>query len=609
MHTRWLFAAALLVGLAVAGGVYLREKTPAPPEKHEKEDAAAGPPLFEDVTKASGVDFVYRNGEDLVGADGKPVTDEKGQPRKHLSILESLGGGLALLDYDGDGLLDLFVVGGGHYAGAPDYHAIKGHPCKLYRNRGGLRFQDVTREAGLGKLAGGEDWFYSHGAAVADYDRDGWPDLLVTGWGRVALFRNVPGAGADPTKGRRFEDVTRQAGLDKGITWATSAGFGDLDGDRFPDLYVCQYVDWSWKKHPACSYDGKTSDVCPPKNFDGLPHKLYRNTGKGAFADVSKEAGLRPGGPDASKGLGVLVVDVDGDRKPDVYVANDTVDNFLYLNRSKPGQVRLDEQGLLAGVARDDRGTPNGSMGLDAGDPERTGRPALWVTNYENELHALYRNECAPGRPFFHFRTAALGIAAIGQRYVGWGTAFLDADLDGWEDLFVSNGHAIRFPTGKDATRRQRPVLLLNKEGKFRDAGRRLGDYFGEPRLGRGVAAGDLDNDGRVDLAVSHMNEPAAVLRGVGGKDHRWLGVQLVGKDNACVVGARAVLEVGGQRLTRFAKGGGSYASAGDPRFVFGLGNAKPGRLTVTWPDGTEERFDDLAPDRYHRIVQGAARK
>src|SRR5439155_13903298 len=375
-------------------------------------------------------------------------------------------------------------------------------PRKLSRNLGKGRFRDVTAAAGLDRLAGGKPWFYTHGCAVADYDRDGWPDLLVTGWGQVALFRNVPADPADPSKGRRFEDVTAKAGLDKAITWATSAAFADLDGDGFPDLYLCQYVDWSWKKHPSCTYDGKTPDICPPKSFEGLPHKLYRNTGKGAFVDVSKEAGLRPGGPSDSKGLGVLIVDVDGDGKPDVYVANDTVDNFLYLNKSRPGQIRLDEQGLLSGAARDDRGSANGSMGLDAGDPDRTGKPALWVTNYENELHALYRNECKPGQAFFYHRTAAAGIAAIGQAYVGWGTTFLDADLDGWEDLFVSNGHAIRWPTGKSASRRQRPVLLLNKGGKFRDASRRLGDYYKTPRLGRGLAAGDLDNDGRVDLVV-----------------------------------------------------------------------------------------------------------
>ncbi len=586
MHTRWLVAAALLAGLAAAGISCRSENRPAPPPAKSE---PAEPPLFEDVTAASGIAFTYRNGE-----DSNPNA---------LAILESLGGGAALIDYDGDGLLDVYLPGGGHYAGN-DKKDIVGYPGKLYRNLGNGRFLDVTAAVGLDALAGGKPWFYSHGAAVADYDRDGWPDLLVTGWSAVALFKNVP----DGKGGRRFVDVTASAGLDKGITWATSAAWGDLDGDGYPDLYMCQYVDWSWANHPRCTHDGKTPDVCPPKQFNGLPHKLYRNSGKGTFLDVGKGAGLVPAGPNASKGLGVLFADVDGDGRPDIYVANDTVDNFLYRNKSTPGKLLFEEVGLSAGVARDDRGTANGSMGLDAGDPERAGLPSLWVSNYEHESHALYGNVSKRGRPDFNYRTLATGIAAIGQQYVGWGTAFVDADLDGWEDLFVSNGHAIRYPTGKHAKRRQLPVFLLNKKGKFRQANELLGDYAKTPRMGRGVAFGDLDNDGRTDLVLAHMNEPVTVLRGVGGKGHGWLGVQLVGRSNACVVGARAVLEVGGQRLARFVKGGGSYASSGDRRLIFGLGTGKPGRLTVTWPDGSEERFDGLAAGRYHRIVQGEKR-
>jgi hypothetical protein len=554
--------------------------TPAEPD---------GPPLFQDVTASSGVDFTYHNGEDT--AD-------------HLAILESLGGGVGLIDYDGDGLLDIFLPGGGGYAGT-DKKEIVGRPCKLYRNLGHGKFEDVTAAAGLDHLAGGRPWFYTHGVTVADYDRDGWPDLLVTGWGAVALLHNVPVDPADPSKGRRFEDVTAAAGLDTGITWATSAAWADLDGDGYPDLYVCQYVDWSWQNNPACNYDGKTPDVCPPKNFAGLTHKLYLNGGNGTFRDVGREAGLVPGGPDASKGLGVLIVDVDGDGKPDIYVANDTVDKFLYLNRSKRGLPRFEEVAMRSGVARDDRGSANGSMGLDAGDPDRTGQPSLWVTNYENELHALYRNESRPGQPFFRYRTIPAGIAVIGQKFVGWGTGFLDVDLDGWEDLFVAHGHAIRYPTGKESSRRQKPVLLHNRQGKFHVATSRIGEYGREPHLARGVALGDLDNDGRTDLVISHVNEPVVILRGVGGKGHHWLGVELQGEDHACVVGAKAVLEVGGQRLARFAKGGGSYASSGDRRLLFGLGDETGGRLTVTWPDGSEQHFDDLAVDRYHRIRQG----
>jgi hypothetical protein len=544
----------------------------------------SGPDLFDDMTKASGIDFTYRNGEDVTPP--------------HLSILESLGGGLALLDYDNDGLLDIFVVGGGYFGG-PDNKQILGHPCRLYRNEGNFRFRDVTSAAGLETLADGTPWFYTHGTAVADYDRDGWPDLLVTGWGRIALFRNV----ADGRGGRKFEDVTTAAGLNQGWTWATSAAFADFDGDGWPDLYVCQYVDWSFANHPECNYDGVTPDVCPPKKFHGLPDKVYRNLGDGRFADVSDTAGLSPTTKQTSKALGVIAVDVNLDGKPDVYVANDTVANYLYVNRSEAGTIRFVEQGALAAVALDGNGAPNGSMGVDAGDPFGTGRPALLVTNYENELHALYRNECTPDRTFFLFATPATGIAAIGQKFVGWGTGFVDFEHRGWEDIFIANGHAIRFPTTAD--RRQKPVLFRNQDGRFKDITPRGGTYFREPHLSRGVALGDLDNDGFVDIAVSHMNEPMAVLRNVSRSNNRWLGVQIVGHNHADVVGSRVILEAGGRKQTRFAKGGGSYASAPDRRFVFGLGTSDTiDKVTVVWPNGQQQVWSGLAVDRYHVLAQ-----
>jgi hypothetical protein len=595
MLARWLTASVLLALLLSVAACSSRKPNGPPAIGAAAEDTEPpGPPVFVDITANSGVSHTYDNGE-------------KSNPRA-LTILESLGGGAALIDYDGDGLLDIFLPGGGYFGG-DDKKTILGRPCRLYRNLGKGKFQEVTAEVGLDKLAGGKPWFYTHGAAVSDYDRDGWPDLLVTGWGCCALFRNVP----DGKGGRTFEDVTAKAGLDKGITWTTSAAFADLDGDGFPDLYMCQYVDWSWAKHPPCTYDGKTPDVCPPRSFFGLKHKLFRNTGKGAFEDVSDTAGLRDGGApkkeETSKGLGVIIVDVDGDGKPDIYVANDTVDNFLYHNKSTPGKLLFEEVGLSAGVARDDRGTPQGSMGLDAGDPARRGQPYLWVTNYENEQHALYENVCRPGKCDFNWHTGFAGIAALSQVYVGWGTAFIDVDLDGWEDLFISNGHAIRNPTGKGVTRLQRPMLLLNEKGRFTKINKRLGSYGEKEHLGRGVAFGDLDNDGRIDMVLAPTNEPAAILRGVGGEGRHWLGVQLVGKGHADYVGAKVVLELADGKQTRFAKGGGSYASANDRRLVFGMGEAtKIVGLEVTWPDGKKQTFTDLAPDRYHVIVQGDAK-
>lgn len=565
----------VLFGLTIlpvaCGGCTPSTETPVAP----KEDDVAA--LFRDVTAPSGVDFRYRNGAEA----------------GHLSILESLGGGVALLDFDGDGRLDLFLPGGGFFQG----ETIRGHPCKLYRNLGGGKFADVSD---LLHIEGG--WFYSHGAAVGDYDRDGWPDLLLTGWGRLALFHNEPVDAKDPAKGRHFVDVARRAGLTS-QSWSTSAGWADFDGDGFPDLYVCHYVNWSFANHPRC---GRPPDVCPPKVFDGLPHKLFRNNRDGTFRDVSIEASLRLGGPDASKGLGVLLVDFNADGKADIYVANDTADSFLYVNRCTPGHFRFEERGLISGTARDGGGSANGSMGVDATDYDGSGRPSLFVTNYENELHALYHNECDGGHILFSYASPSTGIAVLGQNTVGWGTGFLDIERRGWQDLFVATGHAMRFPSRNGGDPRQRPILLRNRGGKFTDISHQGGPYFRTAHQARGAALGDLDNDGRTDLVVSHLNEPLILLRNEATTDNHWLGVELVGRGHADVVGARLILECGDRKLTRFAKGGSSYASSGDRRHVFGLGQtARVGRLTVIWPNGETQHWEGLAVDRYSRVTQG----
>ncbi len=566
----------------------------APPVSAVAPDGAeSGPPIFEDVTAAAGISSGYRNGEEVEPA--------------HLSILESLGGGLAAIDFDGDGLLDLLVVGGGHFGGK-DNKDILGYPCKLYRNLGGFKFEDVTEKAGLSTLAGGQPWFYSHGASVADYDCDGWPDLLVSGWGRVALFHNEP----DGRGGRKFVDVSARAGLDKGVTWATSVGWADFDGDGYPDFYACQYVNWSFGNHPTdCRYTGPP-DVCPPKRFQGLRHLVFRNNGDGTFADVSESAGLQPGGDAASKGLGLVVVDVNNDGKPDVYVANDTVANFLYVNRSSRGRIAFEEVGMRAGVALDGFSSTNGSMGADAGDPARTGRPWLFCTNYENELHALYSNQCVPKtagaaeRVFFLYATPGSGMAALGQKFVGWGTGFVDLDRDGWEDVVIANGHAIRFPT--TAQRRQKPVLLSNSgQGKFKVASARGGSYFQADHLSRGVVLADFDNDGKVDVAVSNVNEPVAVLKNVSPDGNHWVGLTLAGAGREDVVGATVRLTTAdGATQSRFAKGGGSYASSPDRRMVFGLGDqTRVKGLTVQWPDGSTQELSDVPIDRYHTLEKG----
>ncbi len=581
--TKVIVVLTLVLAVSAVAALGLADPPPPPPAPQAPPQAAPAPPpaeeppsFFRDMTPRSGVEFTYRNGEE---AD-------------QYTILESLGGGVALIDYDGDGLLDIFLPGGGTFAGE-DKTQIKGRPCKLYKNLGSWKFKDVTRDVGLDGID-----FYTHGCAVTDYDRDGWPDLLVTGYGRLALFHNEP----DGKGGRRFVDVTRKAGLADGL-WSTGAAWADFDGDGYPDLYICHYVDWSFAKNPVCTYDGKTRDICPPKHFNAQPHKVYRNNGDGTFTDVSREAGLRTDG----KGLGVVVVDVNEDGKPDVFVANDTTDKFLYVNRSTPGKVRFEEVGPAAGVARDDNGVPNGSRGVAVGDYDNSGRPSLFVTNYENEKHGLYRNESKDGQVLFRYATHQAGVSRIGQGYVGWGAGFFDLDHDGWLDLFIANGHDLRHPRGKGGPA-QRPILLRNKGGKFTDITDQGGPYFQNDHRARGVAFGDLDNDGRIDLVISHVNEPVVLLRNEAkvGANH-WLGVQLEGKRHGDVTGARLVLEVEGlPPQTRYAAGGGSFASASDPRHVFGLGRAKRvGRLTVRWPSSKEQSWEGLAVDRYWRLVEG----
>jgi hypothetical protein len=424
---------------------------------------------------------------------------------------------------------------------------ILGYPSRLYKNLGNWKFKDVTAEVGLDQPV-----FYSHGCAVADYDNDGWPDLLVTGWGRLVLYHNVPGG----QEGRRFVDVTQQAGLSDTL-WSTSAAWADLDGDGFPDLFVCHYVDWSFANHPDCTFGGK-KDICTPRFFKALPNVLYKNNGDGTFTDVSKQAGFRDKRAlETGKSLGVVIVDLDEDGKPDIFVADDAEDSLLYLNQ---GGMKFREVGLERGVARDDNGTVNASMGVDAADFDGSGHFSLLVTNFQNEIHALYRNR---GRAEFVYASRRTGIAALaGLIYVGWGVGFIDYDRDGAEDIFIANGHIMRDPPPGEP-RRQKPVLLHNlrkpgdkpHEVKFENTTGQAGPFFQVAHPGRGAAFGDLDNDGKIDIVISHVNEPIVLLQNTLENDHHWLGIELVGKPYRDAVGAKLTLKVGNQELVRAVKG------------------------------------------------------
>ena len=529
---------------------------------------------FHDRAAESGIDFSYRNGQEA----------------GYYSIVESLGGGIGLLDWDRDGDLDLFLPGGGRF-GKDD--TIGGRPSGVFLNRGDWDFLDSTLQAGIS----GESTRFSHGAAVGDYDADGFPDVLVTGYGGLVLWRNL----GDGT----FENATSGSGLDD-TRWSTSAAWGDLNGDGHLDLYIAHYVNWSFQNNPYCpSKETGKQDICPPRQFQPLPDTLYLSNGDGTFRDGSIASGLVQQGQ-SGKGLGVMMCDIDLDGDLDIYVCNDTVPNFLYRNDGRGG---LEEAGMQSGAAVSETGVPEGSMGVDLGDYNLDGRLDLLVTNYERESIALYRND---GRGMFRHVSHIAGLTTVGGLYVGWGISFLDFDLDGDEDVFVSNGHVIRHPS--EAPLRQLPLLFENQAGRrFANVAPGAGDYLGSPHMGRGVARGDLDNDGDIDLVVCHTNEPVAVLENRSDRrGHHWLGVRLIGTAETIsrdAAGAIVTVRVAGMPdQTRQIKSGTSYASSNGLRLNFGLGDS-PGveGITIRWPGGVLQELGPSDGDRVLVIHQARA--
>jgi hypothetical protein len=572
-------AVALLV-LSLAPGCGEDAKPSAISGSGIGDQTAAGRPAtletlarFVEVTAASGVRFEFRDGQEA----------------GHYAIIESLGGGAALFDYDGDGWLDIFLPGGGSYG---THNEVLGRCGALFRNGGGRTFHDVTHEAHVDEAP-----YYSHGTAAGDYDGDGFPDLLVTGYGGLLLYRNL----GDGT----FVETARDAGLTDTL-WSSSAAWGDLNGDGVLDLFVAHYVNWSFDNHPFCGggKDGQR-DVCPPKKFEGLPDTLYFGVGDGTFRDGSREARLMPVGKppevpmsDCDKGLGVLLADVDLDGDLDIYVANDTVPKFLYRNR---GNGIFDEVGSACGAALSDTATADGSMGLDIGDFNLDGLPDLWVANYERESLALYRNE---GDCQFLHVSRSTGVTAVGSLFVSFGTLFLDFDRDGDEDIFVTNGHVIRYPVNSPL--RQLPLLFENRGGRFTNVAPAAGPYLVEPHLGRGVAGGDIDNDGDIDLVLSPINEPAAVLMNESPNDNHWLRVRLVGtRSQRDAVGALVTLVTSAGKQMRQVKGGGSYLSQSELHCFFGIPrDAQIEKLSIRWPAGGTQDLTDLSPDRLLVVIE-----
>jgi len=516
---------------------------------------------------------------DVAPEVGLRFVHDRGRTEAH-HLPETMGSGLAWLDYDNDGWMDLYAVQSGPFP-SPGRAAAAGPRGRLFHNERG-RFVDVTEKAGL---SGGG---YGMGAWAADYDNDGFVDLFVTQWGRNTLWHN----NGDGT----FRDVTERAGV--GMSgWSMAAAWADFDGDGRLDLYVARYVDDAREKDAFCG-DMRSGqrDYCPPMMYPGTSGALFRNRGDGTFADVTSRAGLdgKPG-----KGLGVLFVDLDGDLRPDIYVANDEQINFLFHNA---GEMRFEDGSVSSGTGFSPEGNPQGSMGVDAGDLDGDGLPDLGVTNYENETNAFYRNL---GDRVYEDASVPSGFGSLARQVVGFGLNFLDLENDGDLDVFVANGHTQERPRRQGMAYAERPTLLWN-DGKGRFTERPCGSAFQTALVGRGTAVADFDNDGDLDIAVSNSGGPLQLLRN-DGTHGNWLGVALVGtKSNRQGIGARIVAETaGGKRQTRWVLAGSSYLSTSDPRALFGLGAEKAAKtLTVYWPSGTVQTLTDVPAGSYVTVKE-----
>ena len=537
---------------------------------------AARPPHFdfEDITANSGITFHAENG----ATAGK-------------FMIETMGSGVALLDYDGDGRLDILFVNGGGKPGSPSSRTNR---LALYRNEGQGKFSDQTAVAGL---TGSFDT-YGMGVAVGDYDNDGRPDILLTGFPRSVLFHNQ-GKGT-------FRDVTSEAGVENRDQWGTSAGWFDYDHDGRLDLVVANYVaDFSWTEPRFCgdSAPGRRT-YCHPDVYKGTGVRLYHNEGQGRFRDVTAAAKLESGD---GKCLGLVLADLDGDGLPDIFVANDSVANFFYRNQ---GDGTFREEGLISGTGFSEDGAPEAGMGVDAADIDGDLLPDLYITHLDNELNRLYRNS---GKGRFRDSTLAAGLGAQPSLYSGFGVKFADLDNSGRDQLLIANGHILdNIALFHPRVSYREPLLLLeNTGGKFRDVSAGAGSVFQRQMLGRGLAVGDLDDDGLVDFVVSQNLGKPLVARNRS-QAGNWISLRLTGtgKSNRDAVGAVVILTAAGRRQRAEVMGGTSYLSASDLRLHFGLGSARQiQRVEIRWPSGLVETVKVEAVNRSVAIVEGKGTK
>jgi enediyne biosynthesis protein E4 len=521
---------------------------------------AAAAPIF-DVKIPKGLDFTLLN---------SPT------PQKYL--IETMPGGVALLDYNNDGLLDIFLVNGGRITSpmkTPE-NFDRSNPQywnRLFRQNKDGSFTDVTEAAGLTKAGNGN---YGMGVAIGDYDNDGYPDIFVTNYGKNILYHN----NGDGT----FTDVTEKAGV-AGDGWHESAGFFDYDNDGRLDLFVTRYMEWDTTHSKSCG--GAWQTYCPPAEFPATTNFLYHNRGDGTFEDVSKKSGIA-----AKKGraLGVSFADYDDDGFTDIFVANDGMQQYLYHNN---GNGTFSEVAMESGAALSADGKPLSGMGTVFQDYDNDGKPDILVTELPREIYGLYHND---GGGLFTNLSLETGLGALTAGSAGWGVGLEDLDNDGWKDLLVTQSHVLDNVEAIDKSLHylQTPLLALNHNGHFE----RAESGITVPIAGRGLAFGDLNNDGWMDAVVTVLGGPPVVLMNRGGKAH-WLSISLRGtRSNRDGLGAR--VRVNGQ--TRFATTSGSYLSASDKRLHFGLGDANTASVEVVWPSGTHQTLKDVPADQFLEI-------
>ena len=547
--------------------------TPPPPPPGAKAAKCSGRPIpqLEDITASTHITFTHAS-----------------DPSKRY-IMESMSGGVILIDYDRDGWPDIY------FTNQPTVdQALKGVRAlgALYHNNHDGTFTDVTAKSGLNTSC------LANGGAVGDYNNDGWPDLYLTCLGGNVLYRN----NGDGT----FTDVTEQAHVRDG-RYSTGAAFGDYDNDGFVDLMVVNYVDFHLNDMPTfgsasfCKYRG--IDVqCGPRGLRGAGDSLFHNNGDGTFTDVSKAAGVSD--PDGYYGLGVVWADFNNTGRPDIYVTNDSTPKYLYKNL---GNSKFDEIGLQSGTAVSEDGSEQASMGIALGDYNHTGRPSIYVTNFTDENDLLYRNQ---GNWDFDEVSYPSGVALPSLPWVKWGTAFVDLTNDGWLDLITVAGHVYpqvdQLPSGGGY--RQPKLLQMNqKDGTFCDASDQAGEALKERRVSRGLAVGDLFNDGNMDVVIEDLDGKPMILRNHGVPGNHWVSFELDGtKSNRLALNARIRIVAGGMTQTDEIHSGGSYLSQNDLRVHFGLGSAtKIDKLEIHWPSGLVENLTNLAADRFYNVLEG----